>query len=202
MELDILEHIYILFISDLQLQILLVLLVVEPSHCARSSDLNASAVLVEELFVRQLFKKYGNESAISFEALEHLFQNLELGSMQITHRLNDHWDKTGFEPEHSDHQHKPVDNRIIKTHKRNHIHRRNLDVLTKVTVVINLLAQTNRIQISIHCMSNICYYSYTVLVVCFNETLVDCPILHTRADYAKCKSQPFVLTSLYKPGSL
>lgn len=137
MELDILEHIYILFISDLQLQILLVLLVVEPSHCARSSDLNASAV--EELFVRQLFKKYGNESAISFEALEHLFQNLELGSMQITHRLNDHRDKTGFEPEHSDHQHKPVDNRIIKTHKRNHIHRRNLDVLTKVTVVIKYI---------------------------------------------------------------
>lgn len=130
---------------DLQLQILFVLLVVEPSHCARSSDLNASAV--EELFVRQLFKKYGNESAISFEALEHLFQNLELGSMQITHRLNDHWDKTGFEPEHSDHQHKPVDNRIIKTHKRNHIHRRNLDVLTKCLLpsdIVNLFGFNTR----------------------------------------------------------
>lgn len=62
---------------------------------------------------------------------------------------------------------------------------------------VYLLAQTNRIQISIHCMSNILYYSYTLLVVCFNETLVDCPLLHTRAEYAKCKSQPFVLTSLY-----
>lgn len=114
------------------------LLVVEPSHCARSSDLNASAV--EDLFVRQLFKKYGNESAISFEALEHLFQNLELGSMQMTHRLNDHRDKTGFEPEHSDHQHKPVDKGIIETHRQNHIHRRNLDVLTKVTVVLKDLS--------------------------------------------------------------
>lgn len=95
---------------------------------------------MEELFVRQLFKKYGNESAISFEALEHLFQNLELGSMQMTHRLNDHRDKTGFEPEHSDHQHKPVDKGIIKNHRQNHIHRRNLDALTKVTVVLNDLS--------------------------------------------------------------
>lgn len=107
-------------------------LVVEPAHRARSNGRNASAV--EELFVRQLFKKYGNESAISFEALEHLFQNLELDSIQMPHRLKDHRDKTGFKPEHFDHQHKSEAMETILTHKQNHLHRRNYDVLMEVPI--------------------------------------------------------------------
>lgn len=117
------------YFSGFLLRILLCTCVItEPRLCTEKTDTHAS--LVEKLFTRQLFKKYGNESAISFKAFESLFQNLEIGGMHHNERQDNL-----ILPEFSDQHHNPSNDQ-----GRDHLrHRRkgNTNILSKVRVEEN-----------------------------------------------------------------
>jgi hypothetical protein len=84
---------------------------------------------VEEMFIKRLFRKYGNETTITFEAFEHLFQNLEIGDLQFTHNINDHIKDMEFVPLHEDHKHQRPK---LKPKAESHRHRRDKEMISEV----------------------------------------------------------------------
>ncbi|XP_022295462.2 zinc transporter ZIP10-like isoform X1 [Crassostrea virginica] len=119
------------YFSGFLLRILLCTCVItEPRLCTEKTDTHAS--LVEKLFTRQLFKKYGNESAISFKAFESLFQNLEIGGMHHNERQDNL-----VLPEFSDEHHNPSNDQ-----GRDHLrHRRkgNTNILSKCLFPVDMI---------------------------------------------------------------
>ncbi|XP_061166818.1 zinc transporter ZIP6-like [Saccostrea echinata] len=95
---------------------------------------NMSAI--EKMFIKHIFQKYGNESMLSFEGFEHLYQNLEIGDIQITHPLNEHFQHADFVSLHSDHKHQPKRNRILR---RKHKHRRHQDIFSKCLFPVDMM---------------------------------------------------------------
>ncbi|XP_048730195.2 zinc transporter ZIP10-like isoform X2 [Ostrea edulis] len=91
---------------------------------------------IEEMFINRLFKKYGNETAMTFEAFEHLFQNLEIGDMQFTHHINDHIKNMDFVPLHPDHKH---ERHKLKTTTENHRHRRNKETFSECLFPVDVV---------------------------------------------------------------
>lgn len=66
----------------------------------------------ENLFLRRLFQKYGNDGVMTFEGFEHLLENIGLGNVQITdHDVHDHHTDDGFMEFHPDHGHNDTDER-------------------------------------------------------------------------------------------
>ena len=57
-------------------------------------------------YIKQLFKKYGNENVLTFEGFEHLLANLGLNDFDFDHHIEDHHVKSDFRSIHDkSHQH-------------------------------------------------------------------------------------------------
>ncbi|XP_062578243.1 zinc transporter ZIP10-like isoform X2 [Saccostrea cucullata] len=97
---------------------------------------NQNMSSIEKMFIKHIFQKYGNEYFISFEGLEHLFQNLEIGDIQIAHDIKEHFKNAKFVPLHSDHEHQSKKKRVLQ---RRHRHRRHQDIFSKCLFPVDMV---------------------------------------------------------------